>query len=84
MIALGLLILTGEFTILNAKANSLLQGTGPGRVEHLSSSGRARAGGESAGRVRRMTRAPNRALSTLLLLSGASGRRHTGPTTLAR
>jgi cytochrome c-type biogenesis protein len=28
MIALGLLILTGEFTILNAKANSLLQGTG--------------------------------------------------------
>jgi cytochrome c-type biogenesis protein len=28
MIALGLLILTGEFTVLNAKANSLLQGTG--------------------------------------------------------
>jgi cytochrome c-type biogenesis protein len=28
MIVLGLLILTGEFTILNAKANSLLQGTG--------------------------------------------------------
>jgi hypothetical protein len=28
MIALGLLIITGEFTILNAKANSLLQGTG--------------------------------------------------------
>jgi cytochrome c-type biogenesis protein len=28
MLALGLLILTGEFTILNAKANSLLQGTG--------------------------------------------------------
>ena len=28
MIALGVLILTGEFTILNAKANSLLQGTG--------------------------------------------------------
>jgi len=28
MILLGLLILTGEFTILNAKANSLLQGTG--------------------------------------------------------
>ncbi len=28
MIALGLLILTGEFTILNAKANALLQGTG--------------------------------------------------------
>jgi len=28
MIALGLLILTGEFTILNAKANTLLQGTG--------------------------------------------------------
>ncbi|HTA14096.1 MAG TPA: cytochrome c biogenesis protein CcdA [Solirubrobacteraceae bacterium] len=28
MIALGLLILTGEYTILNAQANSLLQGTG--------------------------------------------------------
>jgi cytochrome c-type biogenesis protein len=28
MIALGLLILTGEFTILNAKANTLLHGTG--------------------------------------------------------
>jgi cytochrome c-type biogenesis protein len=28
MIALGVLILTGEFTILNAKANSLLHGTG--------------------------------------------------------
>jgi cytochrome c-type biogenesis protein len=28
MITLGLLILTGEFTVLNAKANSLLQGTG--------------------------------------------------------
>jgi len=28
MILLGVLILTGEFTILNAKANSLLQGTG--------------------------------------------------------
>ncbi len=28
MILLGLLILTGEFTILNAKANTLLQGTG--------------------------------------------------------
>jgi cytochrome c-type biogenesis protein len=28
MIALGLLILTGEFTVLNAKANVLLQGTG--------------------------------------------------------
>ena len=28
MIVLGLLILTGEFTILNAKANALLQGTG--------------------------------------------------------
>jgi cytochrome c-type biogenesis protein len=28
MIALGLLILTGEFTILNARANELLQGTG--------------------------------------------------------
>jgi cytochrome c-type biogenesis protein len=28
MIALGLLILTGEFTTLNAQANSLLQGTG--------------------------------------------------------
>ena len=28
MVALGLLILTGEFTILNAKANALLQGTG--------------------------------------------------------
>lgn len=28
MIALGLLILTGEFTVLNAKANALLQGTG--------------------------------------------------------
>jgi len=28
MITLGLLILTGEFTILNAKANALLQGTG--------------------------------------------------------
>jgi len=28
MIALGVLIVTGEFTILNAKANSLLQGTG--------------------------------------------------------
>jgi cytochrome c-type biogenesis protein len=28
MIALGLLIVTGEFTVLNAKANTLLQGTG--------------------------------------------------------
>jgi cytochrome c-type biogenesis protein len=28
MIALGVLIITGEFTVLNAKANSLLQGTG--------------------------------------------------------
>jgi cytochrome c-type biogenesis protein len=28
MIALGLLIVTGEFTVLNAKANELLQGTG--------------------------------------------------------
>jgi cytochrome c-type biogenesis protein len=28
MIGLGLLILTGEFTVLNAKANTLLQGTG--------------------------------------------------------
>ncbi len=28
MIVLGLLILTGEFTILNARANALLQGTG--------------------------------------------------------
>jgi cytochrome c-type biogenesis protein len=28
MIALGLLIITGEFTVLNAKANTLLQGTG--------------------------------------------------------
>jgi cytochrome c-type biogenesis protein len=28
MIALGLLILTGDFTVLNAKANALLQGTG--------------------------------------------------------
>jgi cytochrome c-type biogenesis protein len=28
MILLGILILTGEFTILNAKANALLQGTG--------------------------------------------------------
>ncbi len=28
MIALGLLILTGEYTILNAEANRLLQGTG--------------------------------------------------------
>jgi cytochrome c-type biogenesis protein len=28
MIVLGLLILTGEFTILNSKANTLLQGTG--------------------------------------------------------
>ncbi len=28
MIVLGVLILTGEFTILNSKANSLLQGTG--------------------------------------------------------
>ncbi len=28
MIVLGVLILTGEFTMLNAKANSLLQGTG--------------------------------------------------------
>jgi cytochrome c-type biogenesis protein len=28
MIALGLLILTGEFTVLNAKANTVLQGTG--------------------------------------------------------
>ncbi len=28
MIALGLLIVTGEFTVLNAKANALLQGTG--------------------------------------------------------
>jgi cytochrome c-type biogenesis protein len=28
MIALGVLILTGEFTILNSEANRLLQGTG--------------------------------------------------------
>jgi cytochrome c-type biogenesis protein len=28
MVALGLLILTGEFTVLNAEANALLQGTG--------------------------------------------------------
>jgi cytochrome c-type biogenesis protein len=28
MVALGVLILTGEFTVLNAKANTLLQGTG--------------------------------------------------------
>ena len=28
MIVLGVLIVTGEFTILNAKANTLLQGTG--------------------------------------------------------
>src|SRR5271165_6935987 len=28
MIALGLLIVTGEFTVLNARANTLLQGTG--------------------------------------------------------
>jgi cytochrome c-type biogenesis protein len=28
MIVLGVLIITGEFTVLNAKANSLLQGTG--------------------------------------------------------
>ena len=28
MIALGLLIVTGEFTVLNAQANSWLQGTG--------------------------------------------------------
>lgn len=28
MVALGLLILTGEFTVLNAQANGLLQGTG--------------------------------------------------------
>ncbi|MGH2904217.1 MAG: hypothetical protein ACRDK7_11645, partial [Solirubrobacteraceae bacterium] len=28
MITLGVLILTGEFTILNARANELLQGTG--------------------------------------------------------
>jgi cytochrome c-type biogenesis protein len=28
MILLGVLIVTGEFTILNAKANTLLQGTG--------------------------------------------------------
>jgi cytochrome c-type biogenesis protein len=28
MLGLGILILTGEFTVLNAKANSLLQGTG--------------------------------------------------------
>lgn len=28
MVALGVLIVTGEFTVLNAKANSLLQGTG--------------------------------------------------------
>ncbi len=28
MIALGVLILTGEFTVLNAKANTLMQGTG--------------------------------------------------------
>ena len=27
-IVLGVLILTGDFTILNAKANALLQGTG--------------------------------------------------------
>jgi hypothetical protein len=28
MILLGVLILTGEFTVLNAKANTLLEGTG--------------------------------------------------------
>jgi hypothetical protein len=28
MIVLGVLILTGDFTVLNAKANALLQGTG--------------------------------------------------------
>jgi hypothetical protein len=28
MIALGLLILTGEFTTLNSQANTLLRGTG--------------------------------------------------------
>ena len=28
MVLLGVLILTGEFTVLNAKANTLLQGTG--------------------------------------------------------
>jgi cytochrome c-type biogenesis protein len=28
MIVLGVLIITGEFTVLNAEANSLLQGTG--------------------------------------------------------
>lgn len=28
MVALGVLIVTGEFTVLNAKANSLMQGTG--------------------------------------------------------
>jgi hypothetical protein len=28
MIALGLLIVTGEFTVLNAQANTWLQGTG--------------------------------------------------------
>jgi cytochrome c-type biogenesis protein len=34
LIAMGLLILTGEFTILNSKANTLLQGTG---LENLTS-----------------------------------------------
>jgi len=34
LVAMGLLILTGEFTILNAKANALLQGTG---LENLTS-----------------------------------------------
>ena len=28
LVGMGVLILTGEFTILNAKANALLQGTG--------------------------------------------------------
>ena len=28
LIALGLLIITGEFTVLNAQANSVIQGTG--------------------------------------------------------
>jgi hypothetical protein len=28
LIVLGLLILTGEFTVLNSRANELLQGTG--------------------------------------------------------
>ncbi len=35
MILLGVLILTGEFTMLNAKANTLLHGTGLGRFRRL-------------------------------------------------